>query len=73
MGRWVQISQVQSILGINPNHGDEPEWNQWIDQAQFHDVKTLLGDDLYHDLDADPTATGNGDYPALINGGFIFL
>lgn len=43
--------------------------NQYIEDAEIADLRPLLGEELYQDLTARPTATNKGDYPTLLNGG----
>jgi len=42
--------------------------NQYIQDAELSDLRPLLGEELYQDIIADPTATANGNYPALMDG-----
>lgn len=69
MARWITVSDIQSIIGVNLSHTNDIDFQQYIDRAQVRDLRPLLGDRLYASIDADQTATDKGSYPVLIDGG----
>lgn len=69
MARWITVSEIQGIIGINLSHTNDIDFQQYIDRAQVRDLRPLLGDRLYADIDSDQAKTSNGSYPTLLDGG----
>lgn len=46
----------------------EKKINIYIKDAEISDLRPLLGEELYQDLEANPTKTDEGDYPKLLQG-----
>jgi len=68
MARWITVTEVKAEIPLNNLHADNIDFNTHINNAQYLDVKPLLGDRLYHDILRDVAATANGSYPDLLDG-----
>ena len=68
MALWIDYTFVRGVYPISDTHGDNIDFNVFIQMAQYSDVQRLIGRELYNDIIADPTATTNGNYPKLLNG-----
>lgn len=70
MADFIDSSYIAaSNLDINPGFtGQSKLISELIDASMYHDVRPLLGNELYGDLVTNPTATARGDYPELLNG-----
>ncbi len=60
--------EIRAVRQLSTSVKDE-QINPFIKDAEMSDLRGLLGERLYIDLDTNPTSTGQGDYPALLNGG----
>ena len=60
--------EIRAVRQLSTSVKDE-QINPFIKDAEMSDLRGLLGERLYIDLDTNPTATAQGNYPALMNGG----
>lgn len=67
MNYLVSVEEIQQLIGINLSHADDVYFRQYISRAQIEDLRPLLGDRLFADINKNPEATTNGSYPNLLN------
>ena len=62
------IEAVREVSGVLQNSGKAIKLTQSIADAEMSDLRDLVGEELWYDINNRPTAIDKGSYPDLLNG-----